>query len=383
MPFTSIGQIEISKQLSRFINAILVPPKKCLVVDADNVLWGGIIGEDKLDGIKLGEDFPGNIYKSFHRYLLSLRKKGVLLTLASKNNKKDVLEVFSKHQDCILKKKHFSILEINWNDKASNIKEIAKKLNIGLNSIVFFDDNPAERELVKQKLPEVNVIEVDANPLTFEESINNSEFFDHVILTKDDRKRANMYEAENKRKKIAKKILNIDDYLISLKTKIKIGRINNSTIKRCTQLINKTNQFNLTLKRKSEMQIKNLISKDAIGLWIRVSDKFGDNGLVGIILAILDDKRKQCRIETFLLSCRVIGRGIEDIFLSEIIREVKKQKKYKKIIGEYYKGEKNEIVKDFYKKQCFKKQTKNIWSKDISNFKSSKYTKFVKIIRKN
>ena len=137
MPFSLESQIELSKFLSRFISAIFKVPKKCLILDADNTIWGGIIGEDGIDGIKLGEDFPGNIYKSFHQFLLSLRKKGVLLALASKNNKKDVLEVFKKHDDCLLKEKHFSALEINWNDKANNVKKIANNLNIGIDSIVF------------------------------------------------------------------------------------------------------------------------------------------------------------------------------------------------------------------------------------------------------
>ena len=381
MPFSSYAQIEISKQLSRFIKAILEPPKKCLILDADNVLWGGIIGEDKMDGIKLSEDFPGNIYKNFHEYLLNLRKKGVLLALASKNNQKDVFEVFEKHPDCILKKNHFSALEINWNDKASNIKNIASKLNIGLDSMVFFDDNPAERELIKQKIPEVNIIEIDDNPLIFEESINNSEFFDHILITKDDQKRADMYLSDSKRKQFAKKITNIDDYLISLQTEVRIGNINSSTIKRSVQLINKTNQFNLTVKRKSENEIKNLIKNNSIGLWIRVSDKFGDNGLVGIIIAIPNKEKKICHIDTFLLSCRIIGRGIEDIFLSELIKKIKKMKIYNNITGEYIKSEKNKIVEDYYKKKGFLKK-KNIWIKKINSFKPTKYEKFVKIIKK-
>ena len=285
MPFSLESQLELSKSLSRYINAILVVPKKCLILDADNTIWGGIIGEDGIDGIKLGEDFPGNIYKSFHQFLLSLRKKGVLLALASKNNKKDVLEVFKKHDDCLLKEKHFSALEINWNDKATNIKRIASNLNIGIDSIVFFDDSPVERELIKSKLPEVSVIDVSNNPLYFEEQIQNSENFDHLFITKDDLKRSSMYTAKKKRENSFRKNLNIDDYLKSLKTKVVIGHINNQSIKRCSQLVNKTNQFNLTIKRKSESDIQSILSHGGIGLWIRVLDRFGDNGLVGVAIA--------------------------------------------------------------------------------------------------
>ena len=192
MPFSIDGQIEVSESLSRFISATIKVPKKCLVLDVDNTIWGGVVGEDNINGIKLGEDFPGNIYKSFQKYILSLRKKGVLLAIASKNNESDVLNVFKNHQDCLLKKNHFSAIQINWNDKASNIKKIAENLNIGLDSIVFFDDNPVERELVKTVLPDVNVIEVAKDPLLYEENIQNSEYFDHIFITDDDMKRPQM-----------------------------------------------------------------------------------------------------------------------------------------------------------------------------------------------
>ena len=310
MPFSLESQLELSKSLSRYINAILVVPKKCLILDADNTIWGGIIGEDGIDGIKLGEDFPGNIYKSFHQFLLSLRKKGVLLALASKNNKKDVLEVFKKHDDCLLKEKHFSTLEINWNDKATNIKKIASNLNIGIDSMVFFDDSPVERELIKSKLPEVSVIDVSNNPLYFEEQIQNSEHFDHLFITRDDLKRSSMYTAKKKRENFFRKNLNIDDYLKSLKTKVIIGHINNQSIKRCSQLINKTNQFNLTIKRKSESDIQSILTHGGIGLWIRVLDRFGDNGLVGVAIATQMQDINSWYIDNFLLSCRLIGRNI-------------------------------------------------------------------------
>jgi len=190
-----------------------------------------------------------------------------------------------------------------------------------------------------------------------------------------------MYLSDDKRKQFAKKITNIDDYLISLKTEVKIGMINSSTIKRSVQLINKTNQFNLTVKRKSESEVKNLIKKNSIGLWIRVSDKFGDNGLVGIIIAIPDKEKKTYHIDTFLLSCRIIGRGIEDIFLSELLKRIKKNKNFKNVTGEYIKSEKNKIVEDYYKKQGFRKKN-NLWIQKIKDFKSSKYAKFVKINNK-
>ena len=381
MPFSIESQIELSKILSRFITAILRIPKKCIILDADNTIWGGIVGEDGIDGIKLGEDFPGNIYKSFHKFLLSLRKKGVLLALASKNNKKDVFEVFNKHDDCLLQKKHFSAFQINWNDKVTNIKKIASSLNIGTDSIVFFDDNPVERELIKSKLPEVSVIDVSNNPLYFEEQILNSEYFDHLFITKDDLKRASMYVAEKKRENFLEKNLNIDDYLKSIKTKVVIGQINKESIKRCSQLINKTNQFNLTVKRKSEGDIQNILNNGGTGIWVRVSDRFGDNGLVGVAVATQLQNINSWYIDTFLMSCRVIGRNIEDVFLYELSKKLKKKKQYKFIIGEYIKGDKNLMVKNFYKEQGFKKENGK-WIKRLDNFKSGKYKSFIKVVSK-
>ena len=382
MPFSIDGQIEVSESLSRFISATIKVPKKCLVLDADNTIWGGVVGEDNIDGIKLGEDFPGNIYKSFQRYILSLRKKGVLLAIASKNNESDVLNVFKNHQDCLLKKNHFSAIEINWNDKASNIKKIAKNLNIGLDSIVFFDDNPVERELVKTVLPDVNVIEVAKDPLLYEENIQNSEYFDHIFITDDDMKRPQMYAEDRKRKRILKKSSSIDNYIKSLKVVIQIGFINKDFIKRCSQLINKTNQFNLTVKRKSEGELNNFIKNGTIALWARVKDKFGDNGLVGVIIAVQKNNMNGWVIENFLLSCRVIGRNIENIFLYELVKELKKENKNKLIIGEYIKGDKNFIVKDFYKSQGFKKKGDNTWIKKIKDFREDKLKKFIKVVRK-
>ena len=383
MPFSLDSQLELSKSLARYINAILSVPKKCLVVDADNTIWGGVIGEEGIDGIKLGEDFPGNIYKSFHAFLLSLRKKGVLLALASKNNKKDVLEVFKKHDDCLLKEKHFSALEINWNDKATSIKKIASNLNIGMDSIVFFDDNPVERELIRSKLPEVNVIEVSNNPLSYEGQIQDSEYFDHVFISKDDLKRPSMYAAKEKRENFLKQSLNINDYLKSLKTKLVIGSIKKDSIKRCTQLINKTNQFNLTVKRKSESDIQTIIKKGGVGMWVRVSDRFGDNGLVGVGIATQSLNLDSWYIDTFLLSCRIIGRNVEDVFLFELIKKLKeKNRKSKFVVGEFIKGNKNLIVKNFYEEQGFKKE-KSKWIKKLDSFKTCKYKNFIKVERKN
>ena len=194
-------------------------------------------------------------------------------------------------------------------------------------------------------------------------------------------KRASMYTAKKKRENFFRKNLNIDDYLKSLKTKVAIGYINKELIKRCSQLINKTNQFNLTIKRKSESDIQSILSHGGIGLWIRVLDRFGDNGLVGVAIATQMQDINSWYIDNFLLSCRVIGRNIEDIFLFELIKKLKKEKQNKFVIGEYFKGDKNSIVKDFYQEQGFKKKNSK-WVEELDNFKCSKYIRFIKVVRK-
>ncbi len=361
IPFNVNAQIKVAKVLSRTINAVVRVPIKCIVLDLDNTLWGGVIGEDGLLGIQLGNNYPGNVFKDFQQTLLGLRDQGVLLAIASKNNIKDVSEVFENHTDCILKMDDFSAVQIHWEDKAKSIKNISKELNIGLDSIIFFDDNPVERLWVKEQLPDVKVINVPNNPIDYIGSLINSPYFDSLHTTKEDKNRHVQYKQQSERNNLYKDSKTVDDFLKNLKMKVNIGHISDFTINRLEQLLNKTNQFNLTTKRYTSIELEDIVNNNGMVLWASVKDCYGDNGIVGVAI-IKDILNSKWILDSFLLSCRVIGRRIETIFLSEIIN-IARDNSAQIIQGQYVPSKKNNLVSSFYKDHNFKlvDNTVNIW----------------------
>jgi FkbH-like protein len=364
------AQVILSKSLSRIISAYVFEAKKCIVVDADNTLWGGVIGEEGINGIALSDTFPGNIFKEFQKYLLRLRHKGVILALASKNNFNDIENVFNNHTDCVLKLEYFTAIRVNWDDKATNIKEIAEEINIGTDSMVFVDDNPIEREWVEKKIPEVLIPDLPKDPINFIECIEDLEAFDFLNLSMEDKMRSQMYGNEQKRKKEKLKSASLDDFLKGLKMRACIEEINSSNLNRVVQLLNKTNQFNLTVRRYNESQVKELIQEGALGITLRLSDKYGDSGLVGLSIVKPYNQKDVWLIDSFLLSCRVLGRKVEDFLLSHVVNEVKKKCNSKKIkiIGEFVLEKKNLQVENFFPKRGFKRMNslKNKWVIDTS-----------------
>ena len=344
----------MSSAISRTLSAIYFAPKKCIILDADNTLWGGVVGEEGLDGIELSEFYPGNVYKEFHRYLLRLRKKGVILAIVSKNNENDVLNTLKKHKDSLLKPKHISCYRINWLDKAKNIKEVAKELNIGLDAIVFIDDNPVEREWVKKTIPEVIVPDLPSSPIEYISSIESLEAFDFLQISDEDKNRPKMYYQEKKRKEEKEKICNVDDFLKGLRMEASVENINEKNLKRVIQLLNKTNQFNLTVKRHNESELKKILNQDSIGLTLRLKDKFGDSGLVALAIAYDESKKRNCwKIDSFLLSCRVLGRQVEDLLLSLVSELILADNKNNQVFleGEFIKGKKMNKYLTFSKKR--------------------------------
>ncbi len=357
IPFGVGAQIEMSRWLARYLRAICFPPCKCLVVDLDNTLWGGVLGEDGLGGIALGEDYPGNVYKNFQRRLLSLQDRGVLLAVASKNNENDVLEVFRKHPDCVLKAEDFAALQIGWQDKATSLTAISKELNIGTDALAFFDDSPVEREWIRSQMPEVTVIEVPKTPLGFAHALDKSGAFDLVSISAEDRKRAEMYQREQERKQLQTHSTSLEEFLERLDITATIGRVDPETLPRVTQLIAKTNQFNLTTRRYTPSEFQTIIDSGAVALWLRVADRFGDNGLVGVAVAV-PENAKQWLIDTFLLSCRVIGRQVETALLSLLLRQIQ-ERGGRKVIGEYISTAKNRVAAEFYQKHGFDRADDN------------------------
>lgn len=353
IPFSIFGLNKTANIIARCSNALSSKIKKCLVVDLDDTLWGGVLGELGPDNIVLNDTYDGLKYISFQKKILSLKARGILLAISSKNNISDVKEVFKKNKNLILSLKDFSSLQINWNDKATNINKIAKDLNIGLDSIVFFDNNPLEREWVKKKLPEVSVIESSKSHHDYIEDIENSHFFDQFIISDEDKKRHKMYKEDFKRKKALKKSGSYKDFLKNLKISTEIKNVNKFTIQRCAQLVERTNQFNLTNNRYEASEILNFIKNGGVGLSIKLSDKFGDYGIVGFIMAI---QKNQCWvIDEFVFSCRALGRNIEHILLKKLIQKLRSRDK-QEIIGVVNRTEKNKLAHKFYLDFGFKKK---------------------------
>ena len=364
IPFKAKYQIKLSESFIETILSALLTPKKCLVLDLDNTLWGGILGEDGPNKIELGESFPGNIYKDFQRSILSIRNLGIFIAIASKNDEKDVIDFMNNNKDCLIKPEHISAFKANWNDKASNIIEISKELNIGLDSIVFFDDSTHEREWIKNQLPEVNVIDVPNNPLLYKKILFESGYFNKLTISEEDKIRPVLLEMEKKRKLSKNKFQNLEEFIISLKMKITISKINDQNINRTSQLLNKVNQFNLTTKRYNENNLLKLKEEGYIIYTIRVEDKFGDTGLTGVII-IQPLPNKIWKIDTFLLSCRVLGRNIEKVILNFISKKLIKING-QAILGEFIPSKKNMLVKDLYKSLNFIKKSNKTWLWEIN-----------------
>ncbi|UCG35471.1 MAG: HAD family hydrolase [Candidatus Omnitrophota bacterium] len=354
-PYSRDGYLAIAKEYIKFIRALIGKNKKCLILDCDNTLWGGIIGEDGLEGIKIGQTYPGSSYREFQEAILGLYNRGVLIALCSKNNQGDVEEVLEKHPDMILRKEHFVTMKVNWRDKAANIKEIAQELGIGLDSLVFVDDNEFEINMVKKMLPEVDVLLLPKKPEAYRRTLEEQGFFDAIFFSEEDKKRSDMYRAEVERKKAREqfKSMSIEDYLSYLEMKVFIGKADSFHIPRISQLTQRTNQFNLTAKRYAESEITDLINKNKSDIfYVTLTDRFGEAGVVGA--AILTYEDQNAFIDIFLLSCRVIGRGIEEVMLKVCIDEAR-QKNCENIFGIYVPTKKNHLVVKFYEKHRFSK----------------------------
>ena len=342
----------IAKNDFKYINTLKGKNKKCLVLDCDNTLWGGIIGEDGIDGIKLSKHGPGGSFYDFQQELVNLHHRGVALALCSKNNEEDVWEVFDMHPEMLLKREHIAAYEINWEDKAGNIKKISESLNLGLDSFVFIDDSPFETDMVREILPQVEVILVDPKQsFDYRQVIGSTGYFDSLLYSAVDRQRTKMYQAESGRRKLQKRSGCIDEFLEKLGMEVTVKFADEKSIHRIAQLTQRTNQFNLTTKRYSDADIKKFVDNDTCDvLYLSLKDKYGDAGIVGAV--ILQSSGNTAVIDTFLLSCRVIGRGVENAFLSCAIKAAR-LRKVEIVQGEYIPTSKNQQVSGFYSRCGF------------------------------
>jgi len=347
LPFTRM----LSEEYLRYILPIKSKNKKCLILDLDNTLWGGVAAEEGLSGIKLDPSGPGRAYYDFQKEILNLYKKGILLAVNSKNNADDVSDILDNHPYMLLRKKHFSAVKINWQDKASNMREICEDLNIGLDSLVFFDDSPLERDYVKSELPCIKVVNVPEDASRYADVLKNLVDFETLIITAEDLKRNNLYESGKKRSEYMTGFKNMDAYLAGLDINLTIGYAQEFTIPRITQLIMKTNQFNMTTRRYNLQEIKSMVSSDKYAvISCSAADRFGDYGIIGACIVYVDSG--EALIDTFLLSCRALGRNIEKAFLYAVVR-ILREKGFKKIRSIYIKTSKNLQNIDFYPRAGF------------------------------
>ena len=344
--------------LMGYVKAITGTSKKCIVLDLDNTLWGGIVGEDGFDGIKLGSTSPGNAYVEFQRYLLSLWQKGILLAINSKNNYDDAIQTIRNHPNMVLREDNFANVHVNWENKVDNMKEIAQELNLGLDSFVYFDDDPVNRASMIKHLPEVLTVDLPKDPSQFVSILAQMNDFNILSMTEEDLMRGQMYLQHKKRIELEKTATNLDDFLKDLDIKIKIKKADKFTIPRISQLTLKTNQFNLTTKRYQEEDIRNFSQNDSMIVGCaQVEDKFGDNGITGVFI-IKKENSSEWEIDTFLLSCRVMGREVEAGILGYLLQKAKNEN-VKKVKGKYVPTKKNKPCESFLSNNGFKQDGQN------------------------
>jgi FkbH-like protein len=343
--------------------------RKCVVLDLDNTLWGGVVGEDGLEGVRLGEDGIGRAYVEFQLELLNLYHKGVLLAICSKNNPEDALAVIRRHPAMRLREKHFAAMRINWEDKGTNLRALAEELNIALDSFMFLDDNPVERAWIRQCAPEVLVPDWPADPAEYRTALLelSSRHFCTLAITAEDRQRGEVYQAQAERQKLAASASSLEDFYRTLQMRARIGVADVFSIPRIAQLSQKTNQFNLTTKRYTEAEIAAIShDSDCAIWWLDLSDRFGPSGIVGVLIL-----RRQSPdtwvIETFLLSCRVMSRTAENAFLAVVARELGAAK----LIGEFRPTAKNLPVRGLYARLGFHPLRQGpdgeFWELDLAN----------------
>lgn len=339
-----------------FAQAIHGSPHKCLVLDLDNTLWGGVLGEEGVAGIKLGPTYPGNVFQDIQRAALRLHQRGVLLAINSKNNAVDVDEVLRAHPDMILRPEHFAATRINWRPKPENMLDIAHELNIGVDSLVFLDDNPAECALMREQLPEVLVLSAgDAagttDPLRVLRTLADCRAFDRLSYSDEDRRRGVVYQQQAGRQRLHQSAASLDEFLAGLQMTAEVQPVDEFTFPRIVELIHKTNQFNLTTRRHNAARLAELAADPSWGVFsLRVSDRFGDNGLVGV--AIVRLQADVAEIDTLLLSCRVIGRTVETALLS-FVADWARSKGVEWLQGWFLPTTKNAPAADFFAKHGF------------------------------
>jgi FkbH-like protein len=334
------------------IQAIELKRKKCLALDLDNTLWGGVLGEDGVSGVALGGDYPGKAFLFFQQQILELSRQGVILAASSKNNLEDVRQLWREHPDAALKEEHFAALRIDWSNKADNLRDMAQELNIGLDSFVFLDDSPSERELIKRYLPEVAVPDFPEQPYLLPAFFKNvaEQHFAAYALTDEDRVKTEQYRANALRASAQQAFASMDEYIRSLDIALKVAEANDLSLSRAAQMTQKTNQFNLTTRRYTDADLKDMLHTGHRIFTLSVSDRFGDSGLTGA--CIVKVERDKAAIDSLLLSCRILGKDIEYAFIKHILKTLQSEG-IVEASASYIPTAKNSQVAEFYERVGF------------------------------
>lgn len=369
---TPEASLAIAKSLAALIGAIFGKAKKCLILDLDNTLWGGVIGDDGVNGIQIGnETAVAEAYTAFQTYCLALRRRGILLAVCSKNDP-DVARSGFAHPDTVLTFEDFAVFKANWEPKDRNIQAIALELNLGLDSFVFVDDNPAERAMVSAQLPAVTVPDIGSEVALYPAILEGEHFFEIVSLSREDLQRTESYTANAVRTTLKAKFASYDEYLDSLQMFAEIASLRPVYLERVTQLINKTNQFNLTTRRYTYAQVEEIASHvNYIAVYGRLSDVFGDNGLITVVIGRRDGA--ELHIDLWIMSCRVLKRGMELAMLDCLVERAKNDS-LERIVGYYSRTAKNAMVEDHYHKLGFTLESRSedgsasVWTLPVAGY---------------
>lgn len=353
LPFAQSYLPLYADHVCRTIAALRGKSRRCLVLDLDNTLWGGVIGDDGLKGIQIAQgDAAGEAYLALQRYCLALRERGVVLAVSSKNEDETARLPFREHPEMLLREEHFAVFQANWSDKATNIKSISEELALGLESLVFVDDNPFERELVRKALPQVAVPEMPSDPALYARTLAAAGYFELATFSQEDLSRAAYYDGNARRAALQKQVGDLNQYLASLNMEITFQPFNETGRARIAQLINKSNQFNLTTRRYSEAEVAEMENDpNCFSLQIRLTDSFGDNGMISVIIC-RPNTDGNWEIDTWLMSCRVLGRGVEKMALREMLEHAS-ERGVRKLIGTFRPTDRNKLVEQHYSKLGF------------------------------
>jgi FkbH-like protein len=347
------GLMALAWEYVKYVRALTGKSKKVLITDLDNTLWGGILGEDGVDGIALGPNYPGNAFMAFQYEVKQLSRRGVVLAINSKNNENDVREAFAEHDHMVLKWDDFAAVRVNWRDKVTNMQELAEELSLGLDSFVFIDDNPYELEMVQQALPEVTVVNVPREPSELPGLLSRLGLFDTVIYSEEDRKRSQFYQSQVQRTQLKRSSTSLDEFYRSLIMSLTVYDVGEAQTPRVAQLTQRTNQFNMTTRRYTESDIRRFRGDSGcLVRAYRLEDRFGDNGIISVVIVKKEDQ--SWYLDTFLMSCRVIGRKVEAAILALLAQQAR-EAGVTSLVGDFLPTKKNTPAKVVYPQYGFEK----------------------------